>query len=75
MIVYIQYNANSDEDFVVRWEKAMNTMCKCGHPLKHHAFTMNNMKSGETPLYVSQCVFCENDVKNGTFGCKEFAPV
>ena len=40
-------------------QKTLDSMCKCGHKLMMHAFTMGeDFFSGEEVLYTSQCTSC-----------------
>lgn len=58
-----------------KWDKEMERMCKCGHPLRHHAFTMHSDGQGGTVLWTSQCCFCPIYLENSKFACEKFNPV
>lgn len=57
-----------------KWDQEMNRICKCGHTLGDHAFTMHPQADNVIQLWVSQCVFCEFDRETGKFKCEGFVP-
>ena len=60
---------------IEKWDKEMKRMCKCGHPLRDHAFTMHHDSFGHTVLWTSQCTLCKWDKETQKFICERFDPI
>lgn len=55
------------------WQRALNSLCVCGHSLWRHANT--RLPMGSYPAYIlpSQCVMC--GIVENKFVCERFRPV